>query len=671
MMPLQAETLLALIVLLPLVGAVVNGLVGARIPKQAVTVIGTATVGLAFLATVAVFLALRDQLASGVSDPVVRNALWTWISSGTIHVQFGLAMDSLSAVMALIVTGVGFLIHVFSIGYMHSDGSYWWYFAYLNLFMFSMLSLVLGSNMLVMFLGWEGVGLCSYLLIGFWFDDDAKAKAGQKAFVVNRIGDFGFLIGIFVLLFYASGNLDFAHLRSIFSDEAAATGASVLRDPLTITIITLCLFVGATGKSAQIPLYVWLPDAMAGPTPVSALIHAATMVTAGVYMIARLNFLFVLSPVTMAVIATVGAATALFAATIGVVQRDIKKVLAYSTVSQLGFMFLGVGTGAIAAGVFHLMTHAFFKALLFLGSGAVIHAMHHEQDIFKMGGLRKILPVTHWTFLVGTAAIAGVPLLSGFFSKEAILHGAVGFYGPTEASLLAPWGLDPAAYAHLHGYFQILGVVGLVAAGFTAFYMTRLYLLTFWGEYKGDPHAWDHPHTPGLSMRVPLIALAVLAVFGGYIPLESWLEPITTRPDAWFHAPAGEHGGLSAVLLPLSIAVATLGIGLAAFLYLDGSPGRGIPERAQASARWLHTLVYQKYYVDELYDLVIVRPLRAVSGLLFRGVDRIAIDGIGVHGVPWILMTTSRLVRFGQNGDVQRYAAVMVLGLALILYLAQ
>ena len=367
------------------------------------------------------------------------------------------------------------------------------------------------------------------------------------------------------------------------------------------------------GKSAQIPLYVWLPDAMAGPTPVSALIHAATMVTAGVYMVTRLNFIYTLSPTAMAMIATVGAATALFAATIGVVQRDIKKVLAYSTVSQLGFMFLAAGVGAFGAAVFHLMTHAFFKALLFLGSGAVIHAMHHEQDIFKMGGLRKKLPVTHWTFLIGTAAIAGVPGLSGFFSKEAVLHGAAGFVEPMNEALLGPWGLTTASYAGLTGYFELLAWIGLLAAGFTAFYMTRLYLLTFWGTFRGDHHNWEHPHVPGMSMRVPLIALAVLSLVGGFMDPTQWLGPVLERPLAWFTDAHSPGGWLNQNLLILSIAVATTAIGLAAALYSESSPLRTVPGNLARSLRSVYTLLMDKYYVDEVYDAVIVRPLQATS----------------------------------------------------------
>ncbi|GMV39501.1 MAG: NADH dehydrogenase subunit L [Myxococcales bacterium] len=661
-MSIHESTLLPLIVFLPLLGAFINGVFGRRFPKGLVTAIGTTTVGVSFALTIYAWLALRAHIGAGEADPAIRSFLWPWIDSGSLRVNFAFSMDRLSAVMALVVTGVGFLIHIFSVGYMHADEAYHRYFSYINLFMFSMLVLVLGDNMVLMFMGWEGVGLCSYLLIGFWFTDDQKAQAGQKAFVVNRVGDFGFLLGMFLLIFYMDGTTDFGLLKTAFSEPLAAVGGTPLRDPVTITLICLLLFVGATGKSAQIPLYVWLPDAMAGPTPVSALIHAATMVTAGVYMIARLHFVYVLSPVAMATVAVVGALTAIVAASIGLLQRDIKKVLAYSTVSQLGYMFLAVGSGAFAAGVFHLMTHAFFKALLFLGSGAVIHAMHHEQDIFKMGNLRKILPVTHWTFLIGTMAIAGVPFLAGFWSKEAILHGAAGLQYTAEASLLDPFGLG-AGSPIPPWLYQTLAAVGLLAAAFTAFYMFRLYFLTFWGEYRGDQRAWDHPHRPGWSMRIPLIVLAVMSVAGGYIPIEQWLAPTLEKAGHFY---VTHHTTLGDLLLYLSLAVAGTGIALAWFLYQG--PGRGAPARLKAGLQPVYNLVYNKYFVDEMYHVLIVRPLQVIAQVSFKVVDRLIIDILFVNGSAQIVALTGRLVRFFQNGDVQRYAAAIVVGVAVLFY---
>jgi NADH-quinone oxidoreductase subunit L len=659
----KSGSLLPLILFLPLLGAIVNGLVGKRLPKKVVGAIGISTVAIAFGLVVASWLNLRELVGQ---DPDARlvSPMWTWIDSGIIKIQFSLTLDQLSALMALVVTGVGSLIHLFSVGYMEDDESYHRYFAYLNLFMFSMLSLILGSNALMMFLGWEGVGLCSYLLIGFWFDDDLKAQAGQKAFIVNRIGDFGFLIGLFMLMFYTSGNTDFAYMRELFSNEAILGGTAPLRDAFTITLICLLFFVGATGKSAQIPLYIWLPDAMAGPTPVSALIHAATMVTAGVYMLTRLNFLYALSPLAMAIIATVGAATALFAATMGILQRDIKKVLAYSTVSQLGFMFLGAGVGAFSAAIFHVMTHAFFKACLFLGSGAIIHALHHEQDIFRMGNLRKKLPIVHWTFLIATLAIAGVPPLAGFMSKEAILHGSAGLIFTSDAAVLAPWGLGAYAGGY-HAWFQVLTWMGLAAAFCTAFYMFRLYFITFWGEFRGSHHAWDEIHPPGVSMHIPLIVLGVLSAVGGLLDPKTWLTPLLDRPLAWF---TEDHSGfLAHSLMPISITVASAGIALAWFLYMG--PGRELPAKLQAAATGLYDLVFNKYYVDEIYDVLVVKPLQVSSRVLFRVFDRVAIDTIGVRGAPWLIMAVGRMARFVQNGDVQRYAAVMVLGLAALIYM--
>ncbi|HSL71632.1 MAG TPA: NADH-quinone oxidoreductase subunit L, partial [Longimicrobiales bacterium] len=493
-------TLLWAIPLLPLLGFALNGVAAFRAPgrKLIPTIVGPGVIGLAFLIAVINFAGLRG---AELHEPIVQE-YWSWLPVGTLQVAAALQLDQLSMLMTLIVTGVGFLIHMFSIGYMHEDAGYARYFAYLNLFVFFMLVLVLGANYPVMFVGWEGVGLCSYLLIGFWFKDREKADAGKKAFIVNRIGDFGFLIAMF-LLFSNLGTLDFV---DVF---AAAPGAFAYGGAVA-TAITLFLFLGATGKSAQIPLYVWLPDAMAGPTPVSALIHAATMVTAGVYMVARSSVLFALAPVSMIVVAGIGALTALFAATIALAQYDIKKVLAYSTVSQLGYMFIGVGVGAYTAGMFHLMTHAFFKALLFLGSGSVIHAMHHAlhhthkdwdaQDMRNMGGLRKYLPVTWITMWIGTLAIAGVWPFAGFFSKDEIIW-------QTAARSVGPFA----------GWFTVFWVMALAAAMLTAFYMTRLMIMTFHGGNRtGDAEA-QHLHESPWVMSVPLIVLALLSVVGGWI----------------------------------------------------------------------------------------------------------------------------------------------------------
>ncbi|MEO0259086.1 MAG: NADH-quinone oxidoreductase subunit L, partial [candidate division WOR-3 bacterium] len=475
---------IAIIPFLPALGALINGILGTRFPKSLVHIIALTAIGSAFAISLKAFFHL---LSMPPDQRIYEVTLYKWMASGDFSIDVAFLLDPLSAVMLLVVTGVGFLIHIYSTGYMHDDPSYSRFFTYLNLFVFAMLLLVMGNNFLMMFVGWEGVGLCSYLLIGFWFEDHNNANAGKKAFVVNRVGDFGFILGM-LLIFVVFGTLKYS--------EVFSKAQSLLPYGGTIaTAITLLLFVGATGKSAQIPLYVWLPDAMAGPTPVSALIHAATMVTAGVYMIARCNVLYSLAPFSLGVVATIGALTALFAATMGLLQRDIKKVLAYSTISQLGYMFLGVGVASYSAGVFHLMTHAFFKALLFLGAGSVIHAMGGEQDIMNMGGLRKHIPKTFITFLIGTLAIAGTPGLAGFFSKDEIL-----------------W----QAFSSPHGH-PILWAIGAVAAGMTSFYMFRLTFLTFFGKERMDEHTKHHIHESPNSMVIPLMILALLSVVGGYV----------------------------------------------------------------------------------------------------------------------------------------------------------
>ena len=488
---------LRFIILLPLLGVVFHVFYGARAGRRAVNAIGPGVVLAAFLLAVAAFFQLPDGGA-------LVDRMFPWITAGELHVDFALRVDALSALMILVITGVGFLIHVYSVGYMAEDADVARYFAYLNLFTAAMLVLVMAENLLLLFVGWEGVGLCSYLLIGFWYTDDEKASAGKKAFIVNRIGDAGFLLGLFVL-FWGLG----AHGVWTLSFTDIQANASVLSVG-TVTAVCVLLFIGATGKSAQIPLYVWLPDAMAGPTPVSALIHAATMVTAGIYLIARLHFLYAVSPAALALVAYIGAGTALFAATIALVQTDIKKVLAYSTVSQLGYMFLGLGVGAYGAAVFHLMTHAFFKALLFLGAGSVIHGMSDEQDITKMGGLRHTMPTTYWTFAVGCLAIAGVPLLSGFFSKDLILE---------------------EAYAAPHGSVG-LWLLGTLGAGLTAFYMFRLLFVTFWGETRAEPEVAHHIHESPSVMTGPLIVLAGLSVIGGYFSVPHFLEAVFAHHPA-------------------------------------------------------------------------------------------------------------------------------------------
>jgi len=646
----QIATLLYLIVFSPLAGAVVNGLFARYLSRRFVSAVGVGTPFVSFAAALYCLIAFLNLRASEPEFTAISTTLFSWISAGPISVDFSLYLDPLSLVMTLVVTGIGSLIHLYSVGYMHGDPSYARYFSHLNLFMFSMLLLVLGQSLLLLFVGWEGVGLCSYLLIGFWFSDMEKAIAGKKAFIVNRIGDFGFLLGLFVLLFWMGGTVDIPSLRdAVLSPDsriAAMTGA--------VTVVTLCLFVGATGKSAQIPLYVWLPDAMAGPTPVSALIHAATMVTAGVYMIARLNFLFALAPVTMAIVAGVGAVTALFAASIGLAQNDIKKVLAYSTVSQLGYMFLGVGMGAFAAGIFHLMTHAFFKACLFLGAGSVIHAMGGEQDIQKMGGLGKKMPITRATFLTSCLAIAGVPLFSGFFSKDEILYGAFALRHASGA--VAPW-LGKAYFA-----------LGLAGAFMTAAYMFRLYFLTFSGELRSHE---AHPHESPATMTIPLIVLAFGAVVAGYVGLPSerlnlfhhFLEPVFSASADRF-VDTGNHS-LEFALMGLSSFVALAGIALAWLLYRG--PWQEEPDRIVRAVPSLYRTIFNKYYVDELYAALFVRPLQSLSRFLFRFVDAGLVDGLLVNGSARSVRGSGLLLRLLVNGDVQAYAAALLVGLAVFL----
>ena len=618
---------------LPLFGAAFNGLLGGplqrRFGKRPVTWIACAVVFASFVLSVQAF-----WLLSSAEPHVLETKLWTWFQVGSLQADFAFRVDPLTAVMILVVTGVGFLIHVYSTGYMARDAGHYRYFAWLNLFIFAMLTLVMGSNLLMMFIGWEGVGLCSYLLIGFWFTDLQKAQAGMKAFIVNRIGDFGFIVGGFALFWalqrHGVATFDFVELRQVAGN---LVGERIFGIDL-VTFVTLCFFVGATGKSAQIPLYVWLPDAMAGPTPVSALIHAATMVTAGVYMIGRLSFLYDMAPVALGVVAVVGAVTALFAATIALVQNDIKKVLAYSTVSQLGTMFLGMGVGAYASGIFHLMTHAFFKACLFLAAGSVIHAMHHEQDITKMGGLRQWLPRTHWTFLVATLAIAGIPPLAGFFSKDEILWKA---WSSPHGS---PW----------------LWVMGVLGAGLTAFYMLRLLILTFYGRCRADLETQHHVRESPASMTLPLILLAGLAFVGGWVGIppalggvnrfEHFLAPVFEGA----HAPMGESthasNALENVLMAVSVGMALLGIALAHRMYVREPT---LPGRLVARARGVYRMLANKFWVDELYAATLVAGTRAASRALAQ-FDARVVDGVvngtghATRGASWVSGAIDRYV---------------------------
>ena len=645
--------LLWLVPVLPLAGFVLNGALALARPKAklAVTVIGVGSVAAAFVVSLIVVRALA---AAHLDAPVVFT-YWDWIPVGTLHVPAALQLDQLSAVMLLVVTGVGSLIHVFSVGYMGDDPGYARYFAYLNLFVFFMLTLVLGASFPVMFVGWEGVGLCSYLLIGFWFNERINADAGKKAFIVNRIGDVGFLIAMF-LIFQHIGSLGFSEVFG--KAPTALTGSAA-------TAIALFLFLGCTGKSAQIPLYTWLPDAMQGPTPVSALIHAATMVTAGVYLVARCSVLFAMSPVASAAVAGVGALTALFSATIALKQWDIKRVLAYSTVSQLGYMFLGVGTGATAAGIFHLATHAFFKALLFLGSGSVIYAMHHAyhathnhddaQDMRNMGGLRHHLPWTWALMWIATLAIAGVPPLSGFFSKDEIL-GAAFARGSTVPGWYVFWGM------------------GLAAALLTAFYMTRLMLYTFHGPNRTGDAARPHLHEAPWVMTGPLVVLGVLSAAGGVLNLPEligggerlahWLEPVTRASAAlWPETHVG--AATEWTLIAFAVVVALTGI-VGALRLLK--PAALVPAKQAPPETWLGKLLWKKWYVDEIYDTLIVRPVMWLSReVLWKVVDVKLVDGAGVNGSAAVSRALGWLGSRLQTGELGFYVVLFVLGVVLVL----
>ena len=618
--------LIVVLLVAPLVGFLINGLLGKWLKgnEQLSGWIGSVAVLISLICSIIAFANLH-----GGGTPF-DDTLYEWITGESFAFNIGFRVDALTTVMLLVITGVGFLIHVYSIGYMHGDAGYTRYFAYLNLFVFAMLILVLGNNYLMMFVGWEGVGLCSYLLIGFWYDKKSATDAGKKAFIVNRIGDFGFLLGMFTL-FGAFGTLDFG---SIFS-AAEADNFQKIFGSSTLVIATLLLFVGAIGKSAQIPLYVWLPDAMEGPTPVSALIHAATMVTAGVYMIARSAVLYNIAH-TGEVVAWIGVLTAFFAATIALAQNDIKRILAYSTVSQLGYMFLGVGVGAYASGVFHLVTHAFFKGLMFLTAGSVMHAMANELDMRKMGGLKAKMPITHWTFLVGALAIAGFPFLSGFWSKDEILHSA--------------WGSSPLIY-----------IIGLVTAFLTAFYMFRLIFVTFYGESRVEPDVASHLHESPPVMWVPLAILAIPSALIGL--LLGW-----GGHDSWFHHftknvfPSAHHDASGNVVLFMVIS-SVVGLAGIAFAWMRYS--KRVPSAEPTTG--LHKLIANKYYIDEIYNALIVQPVKNGSHyLLWRIVDNGVIDGI-VNGVASVVQIIGGTLRRLQTGIVQAYIVSMVLGIVLFL----
>jgi NADH-quinone oxidoreductase subunit L len=644
-----------LCVVLPLAGFVVNGLLALFHPraKQAVSLIGPGVVLAAFAIAVVAFLRLQAPGAAHAGEVT----LWHWMGAGDLHLDLTLRLDRLSAVLLLVVTGVGGLIHLFSVGYMREDEGYARYFAYLNLFVAFMLVLILGASMPVLFIGWEGVGLCSYLLIGFWFDVEANANAGKKAFLMNRIGDFGFLIAMFIT-WHALGTLDFAAIAETAPGRLEVGGT-------VVTVITLFMFLGCVGKSAQIPLYTWLPDAMAGPTPVSALIHAATMVTAGVYLVARSSVLFAMAPTTSTVVAGIGALTALFAATIGLRQNDIKKVLAYSTVSQLGYMFLAVGSGAYVAGIFHLVTHAFFKALLFLGSGSVIHAMHHAyhathrhddaQDMRNMGGLRRWMPWTSGLMWVATLAIAGVPLFAGFFSKDEILAAAF------------MRGHDARVYFLFYGF-------ALAAALVTAFYMARLMAMTFHGANRTGEAEQGHLHEAPWIMTGPLAVLGVLSAVGGAINLpaflgqhgwlEGWLEPVLEGARQ-FLTVATPHGSTEWILIGAAVAIGAVGLFLG-FTRTLATPI--VPAREAAESTGVARLLEKRYFVDELYDTILVRPIQWFSRVvLWKVVDQALVDGIAVRGSARLLEGVGWVGSRLQTGQVGLYLLLFVAGAVWVL----
>jgi len=651
-----------IIPLLPLTGAAINGLLGKRFPKALVNTIALGFTAAAF--AMALWVAAQFAALSPDQIPHIERYA-TWLSAGQFSAEYGIYLDQLSLVMLLIVTGVGFLIHVYSVGYMAHEGGYYRYFAYLNIFMFFMLTLVLANNYLLMFVGWEGVGLASYLLIGFWFLKKSAADAGKKAFITNRVGDFGFLIALFLLIKHF-GTLQYDSLWKLVSQHPVeAAGAGLL------TAIGLLMLVGATGKSAQIPLYVWLPDAMEGPTPVSALIHAATMVTAGVYMVARSSPIFDRAPDARMAVAVIGTLTAIFAASIGIVQADIKKVLAYSTISQLGYMFMACGVADYIGGIFHLMTHAFFKGLLFLAAGSIIHGLGGEQDMRHMGGLRKYLPYTFWSMTVATFAIAGLPPFAGFFSKDRILWSA--------------WSSGN----------HIIWLIGVITAGMTSFYMFRLWFLTFFGEYRGpnpetaghghdadaqhaDGHGHGAPHESPWVMVVPLMILALLSLVGGWVGVphslhgsdhfDAFLAPVFQAASAGtaISEAVPENAGDSTELIfsGISVGLAALGLLLAWYLYYKRPD---LPARMAKAAGGIYTLVLDKYKIDELYGAVIIQPLIALSTNVFwKGIDQGLIDRAVDEGAEGAL-ETSDAMRHMQSGNIRSYAGWVAVGATAVI----
>ncbi len=633
---MRLELLCALIPLFPLIGFLINGIGFRRVPKGLAGGIATAAVLASFILSIILFRSfVSNGQQTGTAEPLIAT-LFDWISVGDLHINFSFQIDQLSLLMLLVVTGVGSLIHLYSIGYMSHDEGFGKFMAFLNLFIFFMLLLVMGSNYVIMFIGWEGVGLCSYLLIGFWNKNTSYNNAARKAFVMNRIGDLGFLLGIFMLI-NTFGSVEYL---DIFKQAT-----SLEMGDKTVLAITLLLFVGAMGKSAQIPLYTWLPDAMAGPTPVSALIHAATMVTAGIYMVVRSNVLYTLSPITLEIIGGIAIATALLAASIGLLQNDIKKVLAYSTVSQLGYMFLGLSATAYTAGMFHVITHAFFKALLFLGAGSVIHAMSDEQDIRKMGGLRKALPITFITFLIGTVAISGLPPFAGFFSKDEIL-------------------------AHVFEHNKLLWALGVFGSGLTSFYMFRLLFLTFFGEFRGTEEQRHHLHESPGTMTIPLIVLAILSAVGGALnlPGDGWLShfmaPIfegskQVSPEAFAESTI-EHS-TEYILMAVSAGVALLALIIAYVMYISR---QAVPAPESVERSLPEQVVYNKYYVDELYEAIIIRPIRGLGDALYSFGEGL-VDGV-VNGVAWLVQKSSAQLRLLQSGSIGFYVLAMVASIVII-----
>lgn len=623
--------LLLLIVTLPLIGSITNGIYGKKMSKDLVGYIGSGTVGISFILSIIAFIQLQ---AAENENRVINVDLYKWVVSGMLDVPMGFWLDSLSSLYILVVTGVGFLIHIYSIGYMHNDDGYSRYFAYLNLFVFFMLMLVLGNSYVTMFVGWEGVGLCSYLLIGFWFKNNDYNNAARKAFVMNRIGDLAFILGL-TLMFINYGSLNYSEL---FQPGNVTYSTSV-------TLIALLLFIGATGKSAQIPLYTWLPDAMAGPTPVSALIHAATMVTAGIYMVVRSNVFYSLSETAMTVVGVIGGITALWAAIIATTQFDIKKILAYSTVSQLGLMFLGLGAGAYSSSVFHVITHAFFKALLFLGAGSVIHAMSGEQDIRKMGGLSKKIPVTYLTMLIATIAISGIPPFSGFFSKDEIL-------------------------AHVYEQNKILWLLGVLASMLTAFYMFRMLFLTFWGYFRGGSELYRHLHESPKVMTVPLIILAALSVIGGLIGLpellgvKNWIGHYLDNVII-MKSYLGLSHETEWMLMGIAVAGALASIYFAYQLYIVNG---NLPPEEEEELLWWQKIIYHKFYVDEFYEILIKKPVYFTGKACYKFFDNIVLNGT-IDSLAPTTFTIGSWIRKIHIGNIAYYIMVMTISIITILFL--